>query len=340
MFAVARKALGIDIGSSNTTVVVDKQPGIMFEPTFVAYASNRHGPDKAIEFGAGAKAMNGKAPSSIRVVRPLRQGAIANFDAAAHLVNHMMHRIKKSFFVPHTRFEVFASVPEAATNVEKRALRQSIMAAGASKVTLLRKPIVVAIGAGLNVQRPVGALVVDIGGGTCEISIVSLSDLIVSNSLRIGGDNMDDEIAAHLKKFHGLLVGESTAEDIKVGLVGADGTGKIRVRGRHAVTGLPTEALVMESEIVAAVTPLVDVIAEAIRDTIEQAPPDIMADVLEAGIVLTGGGARLHGIALALSDRLALGVHIAHDPDLSVARGLAAVLKNQSGYRYIYVDAD
>ena len=182
MFAVKRKALGIDIGSSNTTVVVDKRREILFEPTFVAYASNRQSQNKAIEFGTQAKAMNGKAPPSIRVVRPLRQGAIANFDSAAHLVSHLMQRIKKSFFVPHTRFEVFASVPESATNVEKRAIKQSLLAAGAGKVTLLRKPIVAAIGAGLNVHRPVGSLVVDIGGGTCEISIISLSDLIVSRS--------------------------------------------------------------------------------------------------------------------------------------------------------------
>lgn len=344
VFGMKRKALGIDIGSSNTTVVVDKRREILFEPTFVAYASNRQSPTKAIEFGAGAKAMNGKAPPSIRVVRPLRQGAIANFESAAHLVGHLMDRIKHSFFVPHTRFEVFASVPEAATNVEKRAIKQSLITAGAGKVTLLRKPIVAAIGAGLDVQRPVGSLVVDIGGGTCEISIISLSDLIVSRSLRIGGENMDEEIVAYLKKTHSILVGEGTAEEIKDSIRGSladsSASGPIRVKGRHAITGLPTEAVVDESEIVAAVTPVIDLIADAIRDTIEQAPPDIMADVLEAGIMLTGGVARLHGIGPALSERLGLGVHVAEEPDHVVARGLTAVLKSHSAYKHIYVDAD
>lgn len=344
MFGVTRKALGIDIGSSNTTIVVDKRREILFEPTFVAYATNRQSPNKAIQFGTEAKAMNGKAPPSIRVVRPLRQGAIANFDSAAHLVSHLMQRIKQSFFVPHTRFEVFASVPESATNVEKRAIKQSLLAAGAGKVTLLRKPIVAAIGAGLNVQKPVGSLVVDIGGGTCEISIISLSDLIVSRSLRVGGENMDDEIAAYLKKSHGILVGEGTAEEIKDGIRGAVGglsdAEPIRVKGRHALTGLPTETVVMESEVVAAVRPVIELISDAIRDTIEQAPPDIMSDVLEAGIMLTGGVARLHGIGPALSERLGLAVHIAEDPDHVVARGLTAVLKNHADFKHIYVDAD
>ena len=344
VFGWTRKSLGIDIGSSNTTIVVDKQRDILFEPTFVAYDTRRSSPTGLAEYGSVAKAMHGKAPPSIRVVRPLRQGAIANFDCASDLVKHFMQRIKQSFFVPHTRFDIFASVPESATNVERRAIKQSLVAAGARRVTLVRKPIVAAIGAGVNVHLPVGSLVVDIGGGTCEISIISLTDLIVSRSLRVGGETMDEEISNYLKKSCSILIGETTAEAIKdsIGdaLLDTDGSSTISVKGRHAITGIPTEIAVPQSEIVRAILPVIDEIADAIRDVIEEAPPDIMADVLENGILLTGGVARLQGLGPALSGRLGLAVHIADDPNHVIARGLSVILKSHKSYKHIVVNAD
>lgn len=344
MFQWTRKSLGIDIGSSNTTIVVDKQRDILFEPTFVAYGSSRPSVIGRAEYGSAAKAMHGKTPPSIRVVRPLRQGAIANFESASDLIKHLMQQIKQSFFLPHTRFDVFASVPESATNVEKRAIKQSLIAAGARRVTLVRKPIVAAIGAGLDVHQPVGSLVVDIGGGTCEISIISLTDLIVSRSLRTGGEAMDEEITSFLKKQHGILIGEGSAEEIKdsIGpaLLMGDDAGTISVKGRHAITGIPTEAQVPRSEIVRAIRPVIDLIADAICDVIEQAPPDIMSDVLETGIMVTGGVAQLEGIGPVLAERLGLAVHIADDPHHVIARGLTAILRSQRSYKHIFVDAD
>lgn len=344
MFGLKRKFLGIDIGSSNTTIVVGKRREILFEPTYVAYSTNPKSSGRTAQYGTAAKAMHGKTPPSIKVVRPFRQGAIANFDSASDLIKHLMQQIKNSFFVPHTRFDVFASVPESATNVEKRAIKQSLLAAGAGRVTLVRKPIVAAIGAGLNVHLPVGSLVVDIGGGTCEISIVSLTDLIVSRSLRVGGETMDEEISNYLKKNYSILIGDSTAEDLKDNIGSAALNGKVdgvvTVKGRHAVTGIPTETQVPYSNIVKAITPVIDTIAEAIRDVIEQAPPDIMSDVLETGLLLTGGVARLQGIGPALSERLGLAVNVAEDPSHVIARGLTEVLKSHRSYKHIVVDAD
>lgn len=344
VFGFARKSLGIDMGSSNTTIVVLQRREVVVEPTFVAYASNRENTVTSIQYGTAAKSMFGRTPPSVRVVRPFRQGAIANFDSASDLIKHLVQEVRNSHFVPRARFDVFACVPESATNVEKRAIKQSLMSAGARRVTLLRKPIVAAIGAGVDVQRPIGSLVVDIGGGTCEISIISLTDLIASRSIRIGGERMDEEISSFLKRNYGILIGDSTAEEIKdsIGSALLDGAEdqSVSVRGRNAVSGIPTEAQVAYKDVVHAITPVIDTISDAIRNVIEQAPPDVMADVLETGILLTGGVARLHGIAPALSARLGLAVKVADDPSHVIARGLTAVLQNQRLYKHIFIDAD
>ncbi len=344
MFGWSRKSLGIDIGSSNTTVVVDKRREILFEPTYVAYGTRASGARQALEFGATAKAMNGKTPPSIVVIRPLRQGAIANFDCASDLIKHLVHRTNTASFAPQRRFDVVASVPESATNVEKRAIRQSLLAAGAGRVTLVRKPIVAAIGAGLNVHQPVGSLVVDIGGGTCEISIISLTDLIVSRSLRIGGETMDEEISAAIKKQHGILIGEGTAEELKDRVGGAvldtASGGSVGVKGRNAVTGMPVEVIVPIEDIVRPIMVVLDSIAMAISDVIEQAPPDIMSDVLENGVMLTGGVACMKGICEALSARLGLPVNVADEPNHVIARGLSSVLRSKRLYKHITVNAE
>ncbi|AWB50690.1 hypothetical protein HYN69_19095 (plasmid) [Gemmobacter aquarius] len=345
MFRLRRNAVGIDIGSSNTTLVAGNRSEILFEPTFVAYVVNRRGASRPMAFGNTAKAMDGKAPPSIRVVRPLRKGNIASFESVAHLVIDLLDKVKKkSFLMKWRNLSVFACVPDAATDVEKRMIKQSLLCAGASRVVLLRKPIVVAIGAGVNVEKPMGQLVVDIGGGTSEISIISLSDLIVSRSLRIGGEDMDEEIVNYLRRVHCMVVSFAVAEAIRERLGnesrGVDVVSSIRVKGRHSVSGMPTEITVLEEGIIGAIMPIIDVIADAIRDTIEQAPPDVMSDVIQAGGVLIGGIARMNFIASSLSERIGISVHAADEPDRSMARGLNQIIDNQASFRHLFINDD
>ena len=344
MFGLPRKALGIDMGSSNTTVVLHKRDDVIVEPTYVAYATDRENTSKSVHVGYAAKAMYGKNPASIRVVRPFRNGAIANFESASDLIKNLVVQVRRSYGLPHARFDVFACIPEATTNVEKRAIKQSLLSAGVSNVLLLRKPIVAAIGAGVDVQRPVGSMVVDIGGGTCEISIVSLTDLIVSRSIRVGGERIDLEIINFLKRQHGILIGDRTAEELKdsvsIALPADPLEHYVSIRGRSTVTGIPIEIQINSADLVQAVIPIIDIISDSIREVIDKAPPDVMADVMEHGIILTGGVARLNGLADALAARTGLGVSVAEDPSHVIARGMLTVLQNKRRYKHLFLDAD
>ena len=286
--------------------------------------------------------MLGRTPPSIQVVRPLRGGAITHFASASHLIGHLLQCVSASRLFRIAPV-VFASVPEDATPVERRAIHQSLRSAGAKQVRLVRKPIAAAIGAAVDIWRPTASLVVDIGGGTCEISLLSLGDLVGSHTLRIGGDAMDHEVASYIRRALGVLVGEQTAESVKLAAsqrIDGHIPRSITVKGRHAGTGLPQAVTVAGQAVIDAASSVLDPIASAIFDVIYDAPPDIMGDVLENGIILTGGAARLDGLADALAARMGFAVRIADQPDEAVVRGLVTIMSNRAAYRHVFAQAD
>lgn len=335
--------IGVDLGSSKVKLVIKNGNSLLVEPTFVAFREIRS-LDGRWDFGSVAKAMHGKTPATIEVFRPIRQGAIANFNVAVRLMNHLLLRAKEAVPSPFAKVHVFVTVPEAASNVEKHAIASSLASAGASQVTLVRKSLVCAagVGAGLHANKVSSTMVVDIGGETCEISVVSFNTVIASRSLPIGGKDMDHEIVNHIRRHHRILVSQLAAEVLKENI--SDGislsNGAIfSVRGRHAVTGLPAQVLVTANEILKVTSPLVWAIADAIQKTIGDAPPDIMSDLYDFGIILTGGGARLRNIAAEISNRIGLPVHVDKQPDLTITRGLAAVIEGKSSLEQLVVEA-
>ena len=339
MIGFPAPSVGIDVGSSRSSVVSNRTFGVVSVPSYVAYSVDKKGTRTPISYGEPARLMLGRTPPSIHVVKPLRAGAITNFGSASHLISHVLSYPKACSF--GRRLAVFASVPEAATNVERRAIKQSLLAAGAGSVTLVRKPIAAAIGSGVNITCAPGSLVVDVGGGTCEISIVSLTDLIASHTIRIGGETMDHEIAAHIRRKYGIVMGDSVAEEVKLlasqlmeDLSGED----VLVKGRHCVTGMPTAVHVSSQELLFAAVPVLDRIAEAIRNVLEKAPPDIISDILQNRVLLTGGVALLHGIVHQLESRLRLSVEAMDEPAEAVARGLSTIVSDRNRYSHIYVD--
>jgi rod shape-determining protein MreB len=315
----------------NTVVYVRGKGIVLNEPSVVAIET-AGGMERVKAVGADAKLMMGKTPDSIRTIRPLRDGVIADIDVAEQMIKHF---IRKANGGP-SRFprypEIVLCVPSGATSVERRALRDAATNAGASKVSLIEEPMAAAIGAGLPVIDPVGAMVVDIGGGTTEVAVLSLRGLAYSTSVRVGGDKMDDAIAASVRRKHNLVIGETTAERVKHLLGNAlppEGQPReMRVRGRHLSLGMPKEISVSETEIADAIHDSVALIIGAVRTALESTPPELSADIIDRGIVLTGGGALLLRLDEALSRATGLSVAVAEDPLNCVALGAGRALED------------
>lgn len=314
--------LSIDLGTANTLIYVRDEGIVLNEPSVVAIRV--HNGQKTIEaVGMEAKRMLGRTPGNITAIRPLKDGVIADFQVTEKMLQHFIAKVHQNSFIrPSPR--VLICVPCKSTQVERRAIRESALSAGAREVRLIEEPMAAAIGAGLNVEEASGSMVVDIGGGTTEIAIVSLNGVVYSDSVRVGGDRFDEAIVTHVRRTFGSLIGDATAERIKQEIGCAYPLEEIReidVRGRNLAEGIPRRFTLNSNEILEALQEPLQVIVQAVKRALEQSPPELAADIAETGIVLTGGGALLRGIDQLLADESALPVIIADDPLTCVARG-------------------
>lgn len=323
--------MAIDLGTVNTVVYVRGKGIVLNEPSVIAIET-RNGLRRVKAVGDEAKLMMGKTPSDIQAIRPLRDGVIADIDVAEQMIKHFMDKALGGPSRMPRRFEVVICVPSGSTMVERRAIRDAASNAGASRVQLIEEPMAAAIGAGLPVTEPIGAMVVDIGGGTTEVAVLSLRGIAYANSVRVGGDKMDDAISSYIRRKHNLMIGEVTAERVKHMIGSAvmpDGEGNLlRVKGRDLVNGRPSELQATEAEICEALAEPVAQIISAVMSALEQTPPELSADIIEEGITLTGGGALLGHMDEALSEATGLPVKVAKDPLICVAMGAGLALED------------
>ena len=318
--------IGIDLGTANILVYVKGKGVVLKEPSVVAIDKVRN---KVLAVGDDAREMLGRAPGSIVAIRPLKEGVIANYTVTQKLLSYVIDKVagKSVFFKPR----VMTCVPIGITSVEKRAVMEATTQGGASKTYLIEEPLAAALGAGIDISVPRGNMVVDIGGGTTDIAVLSLGGIVVSSSIRIGGDHFDEAIVRHVKKVHNVLIGERTAEEIKmqVATVSRDGRQEtISVRGRDMVTGLPTTFSVTSEDCRVALDDSVSSLIATVRGVLEKCPPELAADIVDNGIYLTGGGALLDGLAEVMSKETGIMTHIADDPLECVALGTGKALEN------------
>ena len=331
--------MAIDLGTANTLVVLKSQGVVLNEPSVVAIVENM-GKKTVLAVGDEAKTMLGRTPGNISAIRPLRDGVIADFIVTEEMIKHFIKKVhKRSALVSP---QVVICVPSGATAVERRAIQESAEAAGARRVYLIEEPMAAAIGANLPVTEASGSMVVDIGGGTTEVAILSLGNIVYARSVRVGGDKFDDAIVAFIRRHHNLLIGEMTAERIKKGIATAkipkDGVGaSIEVRGRDLVNGVPKEIEINQAQICEALAEPVGQIIEATKTALEQTPPELAADIVERGIVLTGGGALLGELDTTIREATGLPVVIAEDPLTCVVMGTGRCLDEMKSLRNVLI---
>ena len=314
--------LSIDLGTANTLIYVKERGIILDEPSVVAI--RMHNGQKSIEaVGKEAKRMLGRTPGNIQAIRPLKDGVIADFQVTEKMLQHFIAKVHETKFIrPSPR--VLICVPCTSTQVERRAIRESALSAGAREVKLIEEPMAAAIGAGLQVEEATGCMVVDIGGGTTEIAIISLNGVVYRDSIRIGGDRFDESIVSYVRRKYGSLIGDSTAERIKQEIGCAyksDELREIDVRGRHLAEGVPRSFTLTNDEILAALEEPLEAMMRSVKLALEQSPPELAADIAESAIVLTGGGALLTDLDKRISNETGLPVVVAEDPLTCVARG-------------------
>lgn len=314
--------LSIDLGTANTLIYVREQGIVLNEPSVVSIRIH-NGQKTVTAVGSDAKRMLGRTPGNISAIRPLKDGVIADFQITEKMLQHFIHKVHENSFIrPSPR--VLVCVPCKSTQVERRAIRESVMGAGAREVRLIEEPMAAAIGAGLPVDQASGSMVVDIGGGTTEIAIISLNGVVYSESVRIGGDRFDEAIITHVRRNYGSLIGDATAERIKKEIGCAFPSSEIReidVRGRNLAEGVPRSFILNGDEILEALQEPLSAIVQAVKSALEQSPPELSSDIAESGLVLTGGGALLRDLDKLLTEETGLPVIVADDPLTCVARG-------------------
>ncbi|MBI29462.1 MAG: Rod shape-determining protein MreB [Alphaproteobacteria bacterium MarineAlpha5_Bin11] len=332
VFGYFSRDMAIDLGTANTLVYVKGEGVVLNEPSVVAL-SEISGKKQVLAVGDEAKRMLGKTPGKIRAIRPLKDGVIADFEVAEQMIKHFIRKIhnRKSFSNP----QVIVCVPSGATNVERRAIRESADAAGARRVYLIEEPVAAAIGAGLPVGDATGSMIVDIGGGTTEVAILSLGGVVLSTSVKSAGDKFDESIMEYMRMYHKLAVGEATAERMKKEIGSAcppeDGNGEtMYVKGRDLVNGLPKEIAINQRQIADALAEPVAQIIDTIKKALEQTPAELAADIVERGIMLTGGGSLLGNLDAVLRRATSLPVSIAEDPLLCVVIGTGKALEEKA----------
>ncbi|MCR4616059.1 MAG: rod shape-determining protein [Clostridiales bacterium] len=322
--------IGIDLGTANTLVFVKGKGIVIREPSVVA-VDRRSNPPRVVAVGSEAKDMIGRTPGSITAVRPLKDGVIADFNITSDMLKAFIKRAISSS--PFSRARVMICIPSGVTEVERRAVYDAAKSAGAKDVSLIEEPMAAAIGAGLPVSEATGSMVVDIGGGTAEVAVISLGDVVTSRSARVAGDTFDESIITYIKKKYNLLIGERTAEDIKIRIGSAypyEGEGAMDIKGRNLMDGLPKHVEITAEEIRGALADTVNQILDAIRATLEKTPPELAADIIDHGITLTGGGALLRGLDKLIAVETKIPVVVAQNPLDCVVDGTGICLESDT----------
>ncbi len=331
--------IGIDLGTANTLVYVRGKGIVVNEPSVVA-VNQKTG--QVVAVGAAAKDMLGRTPTHITAVRPLVDGVISDFEITEEMLSYLMRRasefMPKKFLGPR----VVVGVPSGVTNVEVRAVRDATKNAGAREVYIVEQPMAGAIGIRLPVHDPVGSMVIDIGGGTTDIAIISLGGIVRSKNIKIAGDRLNNDIISYIRNEFKILIGESTAEQVKktVGSVVAGEPLETTIRGRDLITGLPREVIITDSDIREAMGQSIETLLEASREVLETTPPEILSDVMRRGLYLVGGGALIKGLDTLLADTLKLPVYIAEDPLTAIARGAGIILEDLEHYRSVLIESE
>jgi rod shape-determining protein MreB len=331
--------LAIDLGTANTLVYVKGKGIVLREPSVVAVRTDNRSKNRVLAVGLEAKNMLGKTPGNIVAIRPMRDGVIADFEVTEAMLRHFIHKVhnRRSFVRPR----IIIAVPSGITQVEKRAVRESAESAGAREVFLIEEPMAAAIGAGLPITEPTCNMVVDIGGGTTEVAVISLAGIVYSRSLRVAGDKMDTAIMQYIKRKYNLLIGERTSEMIKTTIGNAyqdlENIETIEVKGRDLVSGIPKILAIDSEEVRLAISEQLDAILETVKIALEQTPPELSADIVDRGIVLTGGGALLKGLDKLLMEESGLPITIADDPLSTVAMGSGKALDNIDILRQVVI---
>ncbi len=320
--------MGIDLGTANTLVYVSGKGIVLQEPSVVAIDKYTREP---IAVGEEAKNMLGRCPGNVAALRPLRDGVIADFDTAEIMLKHFIRRVHEGNALVSPRIVI--GIPSGVTGVERRAVMDAAIQAGARDVRLIDEPVAAAIGAGLPVAEPTGNMIIDIGGGTTEVAVLSLQGTVISESVRIAGDELNDSIIQYMKKVHNLVIGERTAEEIKIQIgsaypTDADEDTIVEVRGLHLLSGLPRTVTVKGPEIRESMSEPLSIIVDAVKRTLERTPPELAADIIDRGIMLAGGGALLKGLDTLISHETGIVVHVAADPLSCVVLGTGRVLEN------------
>lgn len=331
--------LAIDLGTANTCVYVKGQGIVLREPSVVAVKKDSRGNNVVLAVGQDAKRMLGRTPGNIWAIRPMKDGVIADFEVTEAMLRHFIAKVHNSRRLVRPR--IMICVPTGITQVEKRAVKESAQSAGAREVYLIEEPMAAAIGANLPIQEPTSNMVVDIGGGTTEVAVISLSGIVYSRSVRVGGDKMDEAIMTHVKRKYNMLIGESSAEEIKMKIASAypmDPEQQIEVKGRDLVTGIPQNIIITSEEVRKAISEQVDSIVQAVRIALEQTPPELAADIVDRGIVLTGGGALLKGLDQLLREETSLPITVVDDPLSTVVMGTGRALDNLDILKEVCID--
>lgn len=342
LFSIFSSDLAIDLGTANTLVFAKGKGVVLNEPSVVAI-KQENGRKAVLAVGNDAKMMLGRTPGNIQAIRPMRDGVIADFEVAEEMIKAFIKKVNRRAGIAPPL--VIVCVPSGATAVERRAIKESTLAAGARKAYLIPEPMAAAIGAGLPIMEPTGSMVVDIGGGTTEVAVISLSGIVYARSVRVGGDKMDEAIISYLRRNHNLLIGEASAERIKKEIGTAmrpkDGIGQsVRIKGRDLMNGVPKEIEINQEQIAEALSEPVREIVEAVKVALEATPPELAADIVDKGIMLTGGGALLGNLDACLRQETGLPVTIADDPLSCVALGTGKALEQLTTLRHVLSDSD
>lgn len=337
MFSLKGKDIGIDLGTANTLVILKGKGIVLNEPSVVAIDKKT---EEIIATGYEAKEMLGRTPSEIDAIRPLKDGVIADFTATQLMLKNLVAKVCQRYNAGRPR--VVVGVPSGITEVEERAVQESVIRAGAKEVFLIEEPMAAAIGAGLDVAEPTGNIIVDIGGGTTEVAVISFGGIVVSNSLRTAGDELDEDIINYVKKELGLAIGQTTAEEIKIGIGSALPLMtelSMEIKGRDLQTGYPRTVIVKSSQIEEAMRNSIAEIVDVIKITLEKTPPELAADIVEKGVVLSGGGALIRNLDKLISQKIEMPVYVAEDPLECVVKGTGKTLADLEKLKDVLINA-
>jgi rod shape-determining protein MreB len=330
--------LAIDLGTANTCVYVKGKGIVLSEPSVVAVRRDGRGPGKVLAVGKEAKLMLGRTPGNISAIRPMKDGVIADFEVTEAMLRHFIHKVHNRRALVRPR--IIISVPSGITQVEKRAVRESAESAGAREVYLIEEPMAAAIGAGLPITEPCANMIIDIGGGTTEVAVISLAGIVFCKSVRVAGDKMDEAILQYIKRKYNLLIGERTSEIIKTTIGTAypsDVVETIEVKGRDLVSGIPKILTIDSEEVRMSITEQIETIVETVKMALEQTPPELAADIVDRGMVLTGGGALLKNLDVLLREETGLPITITEDPLSTVVLGSGKALDNMDILREVAI---